>query len=96
MRFEYDRQKSESNLEKHGIDFDEVQAVWNDPDVYQVPVRRGPERRWAVLGRYGGDVWVVIVTYRDRGNPPVESTRIISARRATTAERRGYEQQAGR
>ena len=30
MRFEYDPSKSVSNKAKHGIDFDEAQAMWND------------------------------------------------------------------
>ena len=28
MQFEYDWSKSESNLEKHGIDFEEAQELW--------------------------------------------------------------------
>lgn len=30
MHFEYDQQKSASNKEKHGIDFEEAQALWDD------------------------------------------------------------------
>ena len=30
MDFEYDEQKSESNKIKHGIDFEEAKAIWND------------------------------------------------------------------
>ena len=29
MQFEYDPNKSKSNKEKHGIDFDEAQELWN-------------------------------------------------------------------
>ena len=32
MEFEYDPVKSETNKKKHGIDFEEVQALWFDPD----------------------------------------------------------------
>jgi len=30
MLFEYDKNKSESNKVKHGIDFEEVQILWKD------------------------------------------------------------------
>lgn len=32
MEFEYDPGKSETNKKKHGIDFEEAQALWFDPD----------------------------------------------------------------
>lgn len=35
-QFEYDEQKSRSNLDKHGIDFEAAQALWNDPDLLEV------------------------------------------------------------
>jgi len=39
MEFEFDVQKSESNKKKHGIDFNEAQALWDDPEVIEIPVR---------------------------------------------------------
>ena len=32
MEFEFDSVKSASNLRKHGIDFVDAQALWQDPD----------------------------------------------------------------
>jgi uncharacterized protein len=32
LKFEFDMQKSQSNKEKHGIDFIEAQALWGDND----------------------------------------------------------------
>ncbi len=32
MEFEYDSQKSEANLIKHGIDFEEAMYLWGDPN----------------------------------------------------------------
>jgi hypothetical protein len=39
MKFEFDRQKSVSNKIKHGIDFDDAQALWADPDLLEIPAR---------------------------------------------------------
>ena len=45
MVFEYDKQKSERNKEKHGIDFDEAQRIWEDPEVVMIPDRTIGESR---------------------------------------------------
>ncbi|MBM4045702.1 MAG: hypothetical protein FJ279_11350 [Planctomycetes bacterium] len=39
MEFEFDPKKSESNKQKHGIDFLEAQALWQDTDRIEVPAR---------------------------------------------------------
>lgn len=36
--FEFDPDKSQSNREKHGIDFVLAQKLWNDPDLLEVQV----------------------------------------------------------
>ena len=43
MKFEFDPQQSESNKKKHGIDFNEAQALWDDPEVIEIPVRTSDE-----------------------------------------------------
>ena len=35
--FEFDERKSQINLEKHGIDFVDAQALWADPDLIEIP-----------------------------------------------------------
>ena len=45
MEFEYDRSKSERNLEKHGVDFEEAQELWSDPYMVRFTVEYGGERR---------------------------------------------------
>ena len=80
MQFEYDERKSESNLEKHGIDFEEAQALWDDDELMQFPVEFCDEPRWGIMARYGGSCWVAICTTRG------ENVRIISVRRATIKE----------
>jgi hypothetical protein len=46
MRFEYDRVKSLSNKAKHGVDFDEAQQLWSDPNCVFAPTFAGPEPRF--------------------------------------------------
>ena len=36
MEFEFDAKKSEINKKKHGIDFSEAQAIWDDPDLIEI------------------------------------------------------------
>ena len=53
MEFEIDAVKSRKNLEKHGIDFVQVQARWDDPERIEVPARTDDEPRVLVIGRIG-------------------------------------------
>jgi uncharacterized protein len=50
--FEYDENKSQSNLKKHGIDFVEAQQLWNDPNVLEIPARDQDESRFLVVAKY--------------------------------------------
>lgn len=85
LTFEYDPVKSAANLEKHGIDFDEAQQLWEG--VYlKAPARKKGERRYAVVGVLRGTHWTAIATDR------CGRIRIISVRRATEQERNRYEQ----
>ena len=51
MAFEFDAQKSQSNLEKHGIDFAEAHRLWDDPDLLEIPARTEDEPRSIVIGK---------------------------------------------
>jgi uncharacterized protein len=51
MRFEFDAGKSATNKAKHGIDFVEVQALWDDPDRLEVTARSDVEPRSIVIRR---------------------------------------------
>ena len=85
MEFEFDPAKSDSNLEKHGIDFSAVQALWDDVMRVEVPARTTDEPRWLVIGQIAGKHWSVVVTYREH------RVRIISARRSRKEETALYE-----
>jgi len=85
MLFEFDHQKSQSNLEKHGIDFNNAQSIWDDPDYLEVPAKTMDEPRWLVIGKIDGKHWSAIITYRD------DRIRIISVRRSREVEVELYE-----
>jgi uncharacterized DUF497 family protein len=85
MEFEFDSKKSNSNKAKHGIDFGEAQALWDDPDLIQIPVKTTDEARFLVIGRISGKHWSAIVTYRG------DKIRLISVRRARQEEVEIYE-----
>lgn len=44
--FEYDDDKSQANLEKHGIEFLDAQALWEDPDLLEIRARSDDEPRF--------------------------------------------------
>ena len=64
MSFEFDSAKSTANLEKHGIDFIDAQALWSDPERLEVPARSLDEPRTQVIGRIGNVVWSAFTTIR--------------------------------
>ena len=85
MEFELDPIKSNSNKEKHGIDFNEAQTLWNDPDLIEIPVNTSDEPRYLVIGNKQGKYWSGVITYRS------EKIRIISVRRSRKEEVDIYE-----
>ena len=85
ISFEFDPDKSTSNLKKHGIDFVEAQRLWEDPYLLEIPAKTIDEPRFLVIGRIGSDYWSAVITYRS------EKIRIISARRSRNSEVAIYE-----
>lgn len=85
MEFEFDDTKSQSNKEKHGIDFVEAQALWVDPDRLEIPARTEDEERFLLIAKREGKHWSAVVTYRE------ERVRIISVRRSRREEVELYE-----
>jgi uncharacterized DUF497 family protein len=85
MIFEFDPNKSKSNKKKHGIDFDEAQALWSDPDLLQIPAKTTDEQRFVVIGIINEKHWSGIITYRS------ENIIIISVRRSRNEEIELYE-----
>ncbi|GFH63375.1 MAG: BrnT family toxin [Candidatus Desulfovibrio kirbyi] len=85
MKFEYDPAKSLSNKTKHGIDFEEAKALWNDVDRLEALILRPGEKRYLLVGLIDSHHWTAIITYRG------EAVRIISVRRSQNDEVKRYE-----
>jgi len=86
MSIEWDSRKAAANLQKRGVDFaDAATALENDRAVTVKDVLSGDEARYLTLGMDAlGRVLVVVYSWRE------DSVRLISARPATTRERRQY------
>lgn len=93
VKFEWDRKKAGSNLEKHGVSFEEGSSVFGDPLAGTIPdpLHAAGEARFVTMGHSDAGRLVVVV-HADRG----ERVRLISARPATPAERKRYEHQSPR
>ena len=89
MDFEFDSRKSNNNKAKHGIDFYEAQALWDDPDLIEIPLETSDEPRFLVIGKISEKYWSGIITYRS------DKIRIISVRRSRKEEVDIYESYEG-
>lgn len=83
--FEYDLKKSQVNLDKHGIDFEEAKFLWNDPYLVEIPANTSDEPRFVIIAFHNGKHWSAVITYRD------VNIRIISVRRSRKNEVKFYE-----
>lgn len=88
MPFEYDPHKSDSNRAKHGIDFDEAQALWDDEAYLEISTKNLDEPRFLVIGKIKEKHWSAVITYRG------ENVRIISVRRSRDEEIELYENES--
>jgi uncharacterized protein len=85
MDFEFDLEKSLTNKEKHGIDFDEAQKLWLDVYLIEAPAKIADEPRFIAVGKINSRYWSAIYTYRN------SRIRLISVRRARKQEIDYYE-----
>jgi hypothetical protein len=83
--FEWDQEKAEANAAKHGVRFDEAAAALTDPYSVDFADVLDPDRIVTVAMSPQERILYVVTTQRG------PRTRIISARRASTHERRIYE-----
>ena len=79
--FEWDENKRQANIEKHGIDFLAATEAFNDPKrlVFRSPIGE-PEHRHVLVGSTQGRVIAIVYTLRE------DIIRLISARRARVKE----------
>ncbi|WP_028304587.1 BrnT family toxin [Oceanospirillum maris] len=83
--FEFDDEKSQESRHKHGIDFHDAQALWEDQDLLEVRAKSSDEPRYLVIGLIGMKHWSAVITYRG------EKIRLISVRRSRKREVELYE-----
>lgn len=85
MEYQWDPNKAKSNLRKHGIEFADAVSVFADDFAITVEDDFPDEERFVTIGMDAfGQILVVVYTWRG------ESVRIISARQATSYERKQY------
>ena len=96
-KFEWDAGKAKSNSAKHGVMFEDAEAVLADPeaDVFHYEVEDDAnstdEDRHITFGSDPDDRRIVLlIVWTDRSVRKTRVTRIISARTATGKERRDY------
>jgi len=90
IKFEWEASKAASNIQKHGITFEEARTVFFDERARLIndPDHSESEDRFILLG-FSSSLRVIVVChcYRSEGNV----IRIISARRATATEKKAYD-----
>jgi uncharacterized DUF497 family protein len=89
FQFEWDYQKAERNMQKHGISFDEAVSVFSDPMAltFLDTDHSETEDRSRTYGLSSNGRLIVVVHTERRNN-----LRIISARKATRNEKSIYAQ----
>jgi uncharacterized DUF497 family protein len=89
MEFEWDPDKANGNIDKHGISFQEAATVFGDPLslTFFDPDHSDDEDPHVTFGQASSGRYV-IVSHTDRDN----RIRIISARLMTRRERKSYEE----
>jgi len=88
MRITWDPKKAEINFKKHNVRFSDAELVLYDPFALTLEeqVIEG-EKRFVTVGADAiGRIVVVVYSYRDS-----DTIRLISARKATSSQRKQYE-----
>ena len=83
MKFEFNREKSESNKRKHGVSFEQATQIWLEAYL-EVTARTVDEPRVMAIGKIGGNLYACIYTVRG------EAVRLISCRTARAREEQLY------
>ena len=87
MKFGWDEEKSRTNQDKHGIDFEAAKNLWLDEDRVEIHAPHPIEDRRIIIAKYHNKIWAAIYTMRD------DTIRIISVRRARRREVTLYEEE---
>lgn len=87
MKFEWDENKSRSNKQKHGIDFQSATELWHDKDRIEIQTSFPDENRNILIAETESKLWVAVFTLRNG------TARIISVRRARKKEAALYDEE---
>jgi uncharacterized DUF497 family protein len=88
MEIVWDVRKATANIRNHGIEFSHAVTVLEDPMAITIEDTRHGEQRFVTVGSdLLGRILVVVYAYSGK-----EEIRLISARKATSKERRVYEE----
>ena len=89
LGFEWDESKAIANWRKHKVSFEEATTVFNDPFLATFPdaAHSDDEQRYISIGA-SNEGSIIIIVHTDRG----PNIRIISCRKATSSERKVYEE----
>jgi uncharacterized DUF497 family protein len=95
--FEWDEDKAQKNLKKHGVSFDDAALVLSDDDAEIFHIEEYDshhstnEDRYVTTASHPDDRRIILViAWTDRSTADAKVTRIISARAAKPAERKKY------
>ncbi len=88
MKFTWDRSKDRANFGKHDVSFAEASTVFGDPLAASIPDpdHSEGEERLVTMGYSSGNRLIVVCHTEED-----DTVRIISAREATSHERKAYE-----
>jgi len=87
VKFEWDEQKNQENIRKHGLDFADAWEIFDAPMQTALDTRADYEEdRWTGIGFLGNRIVVVVFTQRSE-----DVVRIISLRKALNYERKKFE-----
>ena len=91
MYFDWDENKNQINQKKHGITFEEASSVFYDDEALlkDDPDHSGDEERFIILG-FSNKANLLVVCHCYRESDTI--IRIISARKATVAENKQYQE----
>jgi uncharacterized DUF497 family protein len=88
VNFEWDEDKNQENIRKHGFDFADAWELFEAPMRTALDTRADySEARWKGIGHLGNRIVVVVFTERDE-----DTIRIISLRKALKHERKKFEE----
>ena len=87
MKFDWDPDKNQINMKKHGISFPDARTLWDDPDRLEIEAPFPLENRFILIGKINNSYWTAIYTIR-KG-----AIRIISVRRSRKKEKDFYEKE---